>query len=497
MIAAITVAVFALALAALAYPLVRRPRVAPALDLALLLERDAVEEREAALSALGELDFDHAVGKLAEEDYRVLRDRYERQALALLKATDPERLAGDAAGAPGRTDAGRPAPLAEIPPPRLDPVLGEGTIVLRPAPLPAASPVAAYRNGKDHALHGAPGEAAPPRPLAPPPATAGGGRLALGTAAAAALFAVGVGAVYYTGSRSQGEQRAVATLVGVGPRGLALVPAGRAFLASAGGLWTSADAGGTWQPLGGLDSALRAVAVSAARPSRAYAVGPGLVARSDDGGQSWVQQRAVLGELLPRPAAAGDAAGAPADLRALAVDPAATERLWTVVEGVGLIRSDDGGQSWAPGAAGVAPNATALVAVADAAQGDGRPWLFLASATEGVLASADAGASWAPASGVLNGALPSRRVTSLAFDADSGETAATPDGRTLHGTLYAGTEQGLFKSLDRGQSWGRLPLAASVAAVGAVGGESPVVVAVDRDGKVYRSRDRGVTWDAK
>jgi photosystem II stability/assembly factor-like uncharacterized protein len=137
------------------------------------------------------------------------------------------------------------------------------------------------------------------------------------------------------------------------------------------------------------------------------------------------------------------------------------------------------------------------VAVPDAARGDGLPWLFLASATEGVLASPDAGASWTPASGVLNGALPSRRVTSLAFDADSGETAVTPDGRTLRGTLYAGTEQGLFKSLDRGQSWGRLPLAASVAAVGAAGGGSPLVVAVDRDGQVYRSRDRGVTWDAK
>jgi photosystem II stability/assembly factor-like uncharacterized protein len=315
---------------------------------------------------------------------------------------------------------------------------------------------------------------------------------------AAVLFAVGVGAVYFTGSRSQSDQRAVAALEGVGPRGLALVPAGRAFLASAGGLWTSADGGGAWQPLGALDSALRAVAVSAGRPSRAYAVGPGLVARSDDGGQSWVQQRAVLGELFPRPPpAAGDAPSVPADLRALAVDPAVPERLWTVVEGLGLFRSDDGGQSWTPRAASVPPNATALLAVVDAPRGEGLPWLFLASATEGVLASADEGASWAPASGVLNGALPSRRVASLAYDADSGETAVTPDGRTLRGTLYAGTEQGLFKSLDRGQSWGRLPLAASVAAVGAAAGDSPLVLAVDRDGQVYRSRDRGVTWDAR
>jgi photosystem II stability/assembly factor-like uncharacterized protein len=239
------------------------------------------------------------------------------------------------------------------------------------------------------------------------------------------------------------------------------------------------------------------VAVSAARPSRVYAVGPGLMARSDDGGRGWAQQPAALGELFPADGLpATEIVRGPADLRALAVDPGAPDRLWVVVEGAGLFRSDDGGQSWTLRSSAPPANATALAVVpGDAVREGAVPLLFLGSATEGVLASADEGASWAPASGVLNGALPTRRVSSLAFDAESGESATTPDGRTLRGSLYAGTDQGLFKSIDRGQSWARLPLAAAVAAVGVAPSDARLLLAADREGRVYRSRNRGVTWD--
>src|SRR5262249_12377109 len=160
---------------------------------------------------------------------------------------------------------------------------------------------------------------------------------------------------------------------------------------------------------------------------------------------------------------------------------------WAVLEGAGVFRSDDGGATWVRTSAEAPANATALNVVSDPTAGP--LLLYLASATEGVLASGDEGRSWAPASGALGGALPTRRVSSLAFDAASGDTATTPDGRTLRGTLYAGTDEGVFRSIDRGQSWARLPLAASVAAV-AAGGEpgAGLVLAADREGRVYRSR---------
>jgi photosystem II stability/assembly factor-like uncharacterized protein len=488
-ITAATALIFGLAMAALVLPLIRRPR--SAVPVGVAADDEAVEEREAALDALRELDFDHAVGKLAEEDYRALRDRYERRALALLRATDPERAAAvEAAGPPSEGAAARvPAPL--------EPVLDGGMAaraLTRPADYAAlAAPI--HRNGKDHSLSAS---AAPLTNAGRRDRAAGGARgrrAGLVAVGVAALFVVGVGAVYVTGNRAQSDQRPVATLEGIGPRALSIAPAGRAFLASAAGLWTSAEGGSDWQAIGALDSALRGVALSATHPARVYAVGPGLLARSEDGGRGWVQQPARLGELFPLGAASPpESAGAPADLRALAVDPTSADRLWTVVEGVGVFRSDDGGQSWFLRGGSPPANVTALSVVADPA-GESAPLLFLASATEGVLATADEGSSWAPASGVLNGALPTRRVSSLAYDAESGETATTPDGRTLRGTLYAGTDQGLFKSVDRGQSWSRLPLAASIAAVGVAAGDSRVVLAVDRDGRVYRSQNRGVTWD--
>jgi len=481
-IAAATVVVFGLVVAALALPLARRRRAPLPAGALLADEGELLEEREVALSALRELDLDHAVGKLAEADYHALRERYERRALALLRATDPERVAAEG-GRPG-------ARSAVLPPPRQPAIGATGAASPLARPADGLDAPGAHRNGKDHSLV-APLTA--PAPARPAPVSDRRGRCtALVAASVAVLFALGVGAVYLVGSRAQGDQRVVATLDGIGPRGLALAPSGRAFLASAGGLWTSGDDGTAWQPLGALDGALRAVALSGAHPTRVYAVGPGLLARSDDGGRGWVQQPAQLGELFPD--AASDATPVPADLRALAADPTVADRLWAVVEGAGLYRSDDGGQSWTLRGSATPANATALVAVAGDAP-DGPPLLFLASATEGVLATTDEGASWSHASGALNGALPTRRVSSLAFDADSGETATTPDGRTLRGTLYAGTDEGLFKSLDRGQSWTRLPLRASIAAVGVAGGDSRVVLAVDRDGRVYRSQNRGVTWD--
>ncbi|HLH25833.1 MAG TPA: hypothetical protein VK066_25220 [Chloroflexota bacterium] len=455
MLAAAALAVFLGALAALVLPLVRRsdsPAVVESGDPAAGPPNGLLEEREATLAALRELDFDYATGKLAEPDYHALRAGYERRALALLKATDPA------------------APVRPPPP-------------------------AVHRNGVAKHLAGAPernGTAPAAERVAAKPAR--GRRTAILAGAAGLVFVLGVATVYVAGHRGQSELHAVATLDGVGPRALALAPddSARAFLAAATGLLTSADAGASWQAVPGLDQALRAVAVSPARPGRVYAAGPGTLVVSDDGGRTWATRPVTL--------PAGGASPQAADVRALAVDPVNPERVWVVAEGAGLYRSDDAGGTWTRMAADVPANATALVAVstggAQAGPAGGPPSLYLASATEGVLASDDEGRSWAPASGALNGALPTRRVSSLVFDADSGDTATLPDGRTLRGTLYAGTEDGVFRSVDRGQSWARLSLGVPVAAVAAGGSAGGgTLLAADREGAIYRSRNRGVTWD--
>ena len=61
----------------------REPREANKGALAL------AEERDRALSALKELEFDHRTGKLSDADYRELVGTYRRRAAAALRSLEP------------------------------------------------------------------------------------------------------------------------------------------------------------------------------------------------------------------------------------------------------------------------------------------------------------------------------------------------------------------------------------------------------------------------
>jgi hypothetical protein len=54
-----------------------------------LRQLELSEERDRALAALKELEFDHRTGKIADADYRALVGDYRRQAAAALKALEP------------------------------------------------------------------------------------------------------------------------------------------------------------------------------------------------------------------------------------------------------------------------------------------------------------------------------------------------------------------------------------------------------------------------
>ena len=51
---------------------------------------DLVEERDRALAALKELEFDHRTGKVSDEDYRALVGPLRRRAAETLRALDPQ-----------------------------------------------------------------------------------------------------------------------------------------------------------------------------------------------------------------------------------------------------------------------------------------------------------------------------------------------------------------------------------------------------------------------
>lgn len=94
-----------------------------------------------------------------------------------------------------------------------------------------------------------------------------------------------------------------------------------------------------------------------------------------------------------------------------------------------------------------------------------------------VLRTRDAGRTWAAASGAAGMALAG---VPSAVAADVGT-----------GALYAGTTDGLFRSLDRGSSWTQLPFRRPVAAIAARGERLTVV---DTEGRLYLSRDGGGSW---
>jgi hypothetical protein len=78
-----------------AAPFLRDPRpVDDTLDRPEESERERIalaEERDRALAALKELEFDHRTGKVSDDDYRAQVGPLRRRAAEALRALDPER----------------------------------------------------------------------------------------------------------------------------------------------------------------------------------------------------------------------------------------------------------------------------------------------------------------------------------------------------------------------------------------------------------------------
>jgi photosystem II stability/assembly factor-like uncharacterized protein len=178
-----------------------------------------------------------------------------------------------------------------------------------------------------------------------------------------------------------------------------------------------------------------------------------------------------------------------AEVRAIAVDPHNAQRLYAAASNRGFYRSTNGGKTWTVIGGNLPDRITSLALV-----GQGTSTVFfIGTAGHGIFASPN-GTSWVNASGFVNGALPTQMVAALVYDPHSGDQFVGPNGQQLSGALYAGTDQGVFKSIDEGQSWNRLDLHQSISALGISQTPTRLMLAIDTTGKVYRSRDGGLTW---
>ena len=140
------------------------------------LERRAVElaeERDRALAALKELEFDHRTGKIADDDYRALIGPLRARAAEALRGLEPkaafrsapngdDRRPGGRAGLAG-VESARPLheemTMVEIPEPPRPP---DTAPVPEPAPIPEPSPTPVPEP------YPPPDEATPPEPARVP-----------------------------------------------------------------------------------------------------------------------------------------------------------------------------------------------------------------------------------------------------------------------------------------------------------------------------------------
>jgi photosystem II stability/assembly factor-like uncharacterized protein len=207
-------------------------------------------------------------------------------------------------------------------------------------------------------------------------------------------------------------------------RGLAAHPASRStiYAATNGGVFTSSDAGDSWSACGtaGLPAAALNVVSVAVDPAGTVYAGTEAGIFSSSNCASW--------NALNR----GLQVSATALPVAIAVDPVAPNRLYAGLDGRGIFTSSDRGKTWTPAATQPVNKRIRALAVKP---GDGAR-LFAATYGNGVFASTDHGVTW---SACKNAGLVNGNVGSLLLDAD--------------GTLYAGTDRGVFMSEDGCVTW--------------------------------------------
>lgn len=232
------------------------------------------------------------------------------------------------------------------------------------------------------------------------------------------------------------------------------------------GLHKSTDGGVTWTRVTPLSYHLRAIAIDPWRPHIVYIADRGTVARSVDGGQSWL----VLSNGLPAPGPGQDFG-----IADLAIDLWNPETVYLAAAVGPTYKSANGGALWEP----VDSAATQSTAVAiDGAH----QMVHAASTVSGIVRSADGGITWTPSPHNPTTLLVSKLVVDI----------------FAPGTLYAASDQGVFKTVDGGETWvpANTGLRSSPVSSIAIDPWSAALY-VAGSGGVHESRDFGLTWTAR
>ena len=285
------------------------------------------------------------------------------------------------------------------------------------------------------------------------------------------------------------EWRVESALPGTGVQCLALDPRqpGTIYAGSRGqGVWRSDDAGAHWRNMNLPQPDVFSVAVSPVDGSVYAGCEPSMLFRSGDGGQSW-QELPALRKIPSAPTWSFPPRPWTSHVRWIAPSPHDAALLLVGIELGGLMRSEDGGDTWEDHRPGAQRDVHALAwhphaaGRAYEAGGGGAAW------------SRDAGETWQPADVGRD-----RNYTwALAIDPidpDCWYISASPGPRQAHSGdnaqafIYRWRGSGPWQALDGGlpQPLASMPYALAHAGEALYAGLS--------DGRIYASRDAGDSW---
>lgn len=223
------------------------------------------------------------------------------------------------------------------------------------------------------------------------------------------------------------------------------------------GIMASEDGGRGWTALqqSKVEPTQRVGALGFGAGGRAYMAGEGVFRRSDDEGQTWEDVPELAGE----------------DVLGLLVLPEGP--LLATVHERGLLRSEDGGDSWTSVAEALPAEAVWGLWALDA---EASRIAMYDRGAERLLVSEDGGETWED------------------MDAEGLESRVMHMAASPEGSIYAATNGGLLASEDGGETWEARGPFQMIAAV-AVPAEAPeALLVVAPGGQVYRSPDGGRSW---
>ena len=223
---------------------------------------------------------------------------------------------------------------------------------------------------------------------------------------------------------------------------------------------------GGWATGGPEGGTVNVLAVDPQNPSTIYAgtVDNGIF-KSTNGGDRWNAVNAGLGDFY---------------VRKLAIDPQTTSTLYVGASTGGVFKSVDAGDTWSAVNIGLDYLNNSVSALAIDARNPST--LYAGTSSRGLFKSTNGGVNWF----TVSGGLPDLRVSALAID---------PQTTT---TLYVGTPQGVFKSVDGGAGWTSTGLTMWPQSL-AVDPRTPttlyagMTLGAGRSG-VFKSIDGGVAW---